>query len=541
MRPTHASAYPAAGEILDGKYQLLQMLGEGGMGAVAKAHHILRRAPVALKFMAPHVLNVPGAVERFLNEAVAASQIENHHVVTIYDVGKLPNGAPYLVMEFLDGRDLAHLIETEGRRGIDVPRAVHFVLQILRALQVAHLAGIIHRDLKPSNAFIIKKDGERDFVKLVDFGISKVSQPGAASLTQTNSALGTPLYMSPEQAKSPRDVDLRSDIYSVACILYELLTGQTPHTADSGELTEILFKLFTQDPTPIQNIRGDLPPGLAEVVHKGLARDRDARYANAAEFAAGLAPYADARSAQVIARLEAPDEKRSEPPPMQGSMPAPMASMQAFSQLNSVQFPQVPVPAFSVAPPNAATGTAAFGPSSLGTDRTQALPSSLTPSAPAPVPRAANGSPIAAAGTQSSRTALQDADGREQKRTSPQSGKAPLWVFAPIPIVVLAGIGYFAFGRPAPAPSNATREPAPAAAPQTPTTAVTTAPVASASALVREEASNANANANASASAASTARTPPVASSASAKTKAAGSSETSSPLQGIKTKTTWQQ
>src|SRR5579859_7527008 len=149
-----AIGYPQPGEVLDGKYRIERMLGEGGMGAVAKATHLLRRAPVALKFMSPAVTAVPGAVERFVNEGVAASQIDSDHVVKVFDVGRLPNGSPYLVMEFLDGLDLGQLIEREGPT-LPVERAVHFTIQALRALQTAHAAGIVHRDMKPSNCFVI--------------------------------------------------------------------------------------------------------------------------------------------------------------------------------------------------------------------------------------------------------------------------------------------------------------------------------------------------------------------------------------------------
>src|SRR5580704_3923584 len=151
------SPYPVPGEVLDGKYKIEKLLGEGGMGAVAKATHVLRRAPVALKFMSPAVLSMSGAVERFINEGVAASQIDSDHVVKVFDVGRLPSGAPYLVMEFLDGRDLSDVITHEGPR-IETARAVHFTVQALRALQTAHAAGIIHRDMKPSNCFVINKD-----------------------------------------------------------------------------------------------------------------------------------------------------------------------------------------------------------------------------------------------------------------------------------------------------------------------------------------------------------------------------------------------
>jgi serine/threonine-protein kinase len=302
------------------------------MGAVAKATHLLRRAPVALKFMSPNVVSFPGAVERFLNEGVAASQIDSDNVVHVFDVGKLSNGAPYLVMEYMEGHDLAEVIAREGKPGIETTRAVYFIVQALRGLQVAHDAGIIHRDMKPSNCFVVNKEGEADFVKLLDFGISKVGQGKSASLTQTNSALGTPLYMSPEQARSPRDVDLRSDLYSVGVILYELLSGRTPFNSESGEFTEILFKLFTTDPPPLRSIRPDISPELAAVVHKALARDPNDRYSTAAEFAIGLEPFADARAARVLQRLKAHQPGRGSqiPQDAQGHEGAPVA---AFSKL----------------------------------------------------------------------------------------------------------------------------------------------------------------------------------------------------------------
>jgi serine/threonine-protein kinase len=297
------AAYPSPGEVIDGKYQIERMLGEGGMGAVAKAIHLLRRAPVALKFMSPMFVSFPGAVDRFLREAEAASQIVSDHVVQIYDVGKLPSGAPYMVMEYMEGKDLADLLQQEGTPGLPVDRAIHFTLQILRALQVAHAAGIVHRDLKPSNCFVITKDGERDFVKLLDFGISKVQQQGGGSLTQTGSALGTPLYMSPEQARSPRDVDARSDIYSVAVIIYELLAGRTPFFSESGEFTEILFKLFTADPPNIKEFCPDIPDGLAQAVHHAMAREREERTPTVIALADELAPFAGPQSQAILQRI----------------------------------------------------------------------------------------------------------------------------------------------------------------------------------------------------------------------------------------------
>jgi eukaryotic-like serine/threonine-protein kinase len=295
--------YPQAGDVLDGKYRIEALLAEGGMGAVAKATHLVRRAFVALKFMGAAARSHPGAEERFINECVAASRIDSDHVVKVFDVGHLPNGAPYLVMEFLDGCDLAQLLERDGPR-LEPARAVHFTLQMLRALQKAHTVGIIHRDMKPSNCFVIEKDGERDFIKLVDFGISKLesrdTEP-ALSLTGTSTIFGTPLYMSPEQAKSARDVDHRSDLYSSGAILYEMLSGRTPYTAEGGE--NILYKVFMTEPDSIKSICPEISDGLAATVHRALLRDLDARFGSAVEMAQALAPFADARSAQVLGSL----------------------------------------------------------------------------------------------------------------------------------------------------------------------------------------------------------------------------------------------
>jgi serine/threonine-protein kinase len=348
MPTTLEHAYPRPGDVLEGKYAVERLVGEGAMGAVFQATHVLRQAPVALKFMSPSIIDTPVVVERFLNEGVAASRINNEHVVHVLDVSKLPSGLPYLVMEYLEGENLEQLLDREGKPGlVDVARCVHFVLQVLRALSVAHRSGIIHRDLKPANCFVIRRDDEPDFIKILDFGISKVqpvrvregTEPGIVSdplnLTGIGAALGTPLYVSPEQARNPKNVDARSDLYSVAVMLYELLTGTTPFAPESGALSELFMLLATATPAPVDQIRGDLPIGLAAVVSRGLGKSPDQRYQSSAEMAAALAPFADRRSElvlrQLLQRPSAPAGRVTSSPPTMSLPPVARLSSRAQS------------------------------------------------------------------------------------------------------------------------------------------------------------------------------------------------------------------
>jgi len=301
-----AQLYPKPGEVVEGKYEIQRVLGTGAMGAVFRATHLLRKAPVALKFMSPAIMDKPGIVDRFLNEGVAASQIDSEHVVKVLDVSKLPNGQPYLVLEYLEGEDLSERLEREPPGAtMTVERCVFMVLQILRGLQVAHRVDIIHRDMKPANCFIVQKDGQPDFIKIVDFGISKLKAPGGdgLQLTADGAALGTPLYMSLEQARNPKEVDSRADLYAVAAILYEMLGGTPPFVPESGAYGELLLMLGSEEPRSLETMRGDLPAGLWDVVHKGLAKKPEDRYQSAAEMAEALAPYADERADHVLRQL----------------------------------------------------------------------------------------------------------------------------------------------------------------------------------------------------------------------------------------------
>jgi serine/threonine-protein kinase len=297
------------GEVLAGKYRVDRVLGEGGMGVVVAAHHLQLDTRVAIKFLLPHMLTMPEAVARFTREARAASKITSEHVARVRDVGTLETGAPYMVMEFLDGGDLAGWIAQRGR--LDIGQAVEFLLQASEAIAEAHHLGIVHRDLKPANLFCIQKADGLLAIKVLDFGISKVNDASSMSVTKTTAVMGSPLYMSPEQMTSSRDVDHRTDIWSLGVILFELLTGTVPF---SGEMfSEICVKIATQAPPPLRAIRPDAPEGLEAIIHRCLEKDRNRRFASVGELAMALAPYGPPQaqaSALRIARVAAGGDPR---------------------------------------------------------------------------------------------------------------------------------------------------------------------------------------------------------------------------------------
>ncbi len=436
MTGTKDHAYPREGDLLEEKYRIGRTLGTGGMGAVIAAHHVLRQAPVALKFMSPEAAASPGIVERFLNEGVAVSQIDSDHVVNVLDVSRLPSGLPYLVMEFLDGRDLATLLEQEAPRGLpDVARAVHVVLQILTGLADAHRVGIIHRDLKPANCFVVHRNGDADFVKLVDFGISKL-QYGSSKLTAAGSVLGSPLYIAPEQALDPTGVDRRCDLYGAAIILYELLSGNTPFEPKSGQLTELLMMVTTKAPTPLDELRPGLPPGLSDLVQRGLSKAPGERHQSAEEMAVALSSFADGRSQLVLQRLMLTASTRPAPMPSatpgsglpsgfpQGASPVAMPSGVAFSaSVPSGSIPSQPTPAGSGAEasipvdPSSRSVAGAGGATGSGTLESVRSASSARPSS-APPP---SGSPDARGAAPSSATSSQGPAGGAYASAEPGS------------------------------------------------------------------------------------------------------------------------
>lgn len=295
-----SDAYPSIGTFVAGRYRIDALLGEGGMGAVYRAADA-HGGQFALKFPAPEIRSRPGMMSRFANEAVAASRIASEHAVKIFGVEATEAGVPFITMELLDGTDLDKIIEEQAP--VDIPRAIHFGLQILRALQVAHTAGVVHRDMKPANCFVITHNGEPDFIKLIDFGITKLLGDDGANQTRTSVTMGTPAYMSPEQARSAKAAEPRSDLYSVGVILYELLTKKRPYEGDSNN--EMVVKICTEPPMPLRMVRPDLPEELASAVEHALVKIPAGRYENAQEFGRRLAQFADARSAAVLQRIEA--------------------------------------------------------------------------------------------------------------------------------------------------------------------------------------------------------------------------------------------
>jgi serine/threonine-protein kinase len=276
------------GDLLAGKYRVERVLGFGGMGIVVAARHEQLDQRVAIKFVRDEALGNEEAVARFLREARAAVKLKSEHAAKVLDVGTLDSGAPYMVMEFLEGSDLAAVLGDRGPLTVEV--AAEYVLQACEAVAEAHAAGIVHRDLKPHNLFLARTVGGASRVKVLDFGVSKsLAQSGAGALTRTHSMLGSPLYMSPEQMRSSRDVDARSDVWAFGVVLFELLTRRWPFEAET--MPELCLKVVSEPPQSLAALRPDAPREMLDIVERCLQRDPAMRFANAAELASALEPF----------------------------------------------------------------------------------------------------------------------------------------------------------------------------------------------------------------------------------------------------------
>ena len=309
-----------SGTLLAGKYRVERLLGEGGMGVVLAATNEALRQKVAIKLLRSGALANSKALGRFEREARAAASLRSEHVARVLDVGKLEDGRPYMVMEYLEGRDLGDVID----QGPHLPsgEAVDYVLQACEAIAEAHAAGIIHRDLKPRNLFLATTVDGRPLIKVLDFGISKTEDSAEdMSLTRTTEIIGSPSYMSPEQLRASKEVDVRTDIWALGVILYELLTKKVPFQAIT--VTE-LVAVVLMEPTPeIRSERPDVPEGLVYAINRCLAKRREERFSSIAELVGAIAPFGSGAVADMAERVSrvAQGSARALPPSDTGSGP----------------------------------------------------------------------------------------------------------------------------------------------------------------------------------------------------------------------------
>ncbi|MCA9584555.1 MAG: serine/threonine protein kinase [Myxococcales bacterium] len=276
------------GDVLGGKYRVERVLGAGGMGVVVAARHVDLGHRFALKFMLREAMTDPAATERFMREARAAVQLQSPHTARVSDVGRLSSGEPYMVMEYLEGRDLDAVVVQHGP--LAPPVAVEYVLQASEAIAEAHALGIVHRDVKLKNLFLTRAVDGRDLVKVLDFGLAKtVGSAGEVSLTQTSAVFGSPQYMSPEQMKSAKDVDGRADIWALGVCLYELLTARLPF--DGSTMPEICAMVLKDEPAPPSTVVDTVPPDLEAIVLRCLEKDPERRFQSVADLAHALEPF----------------------------------------------------------------------------------------------------------------------------------------------------------------------------------------------------------------------------------------------------------
>jgi serine/threonine-protein kinase len=290
-----------SGDIVDGKYRVGECLAWGGMGIVSAATHIHLRKEVALKCIRPEFMKNPEIVARFLNEARAAASLRSEHVARVLDFGRTDKGVPFLVMERLEGASLSAVLKQWGP--LPVSEVVDYVLQVCESLAEAHSLGIVHRDIKPENLFLTQGVDGKPILKVLDFGISKqLSGEVDRTLTNPSSSMGSPWYMSPEQMRNARNVDARSDIWSIGVVIFELLTESTPFSGRN--LTEICSSVLCDEPPRVRELRSDVPRELDDVVLRCLEKDRNERFADVTELAQALTPFASPAGRAIVSRVQ---------------------------------------------------------------------------------------------------------------------------------------------------------------------------------------------------------------------------------------------
>jgi serine/threonine-protein kinase len=310
-----------------GRYRFERVIGEGAMGTVIAAHHELLDVPVAVKILSLDLAGKQNFVDRFLREARAVARLKSEHVARVMDVGTLPTGQPFIVMELLEGADLERRLAREKR--LPVSEAADFVLQALEAIAHAHSAGIVHRDLKPANLFITLSPDGREVVKVLDFGIAKlvdrqaIDKEGKRSgaLTGDHAALGSPSYMSPEQVRDSGSIDHRADLWALGTILYELVTGAPAFDGQSAG--EIFGAILHSKPAPLSKLLPDPPPMFEEVIAKCLEPDREKRWGDAAQLARAIAPFGSGAWTDLVARIEHTLARASKPVEPESVRPIP--------------------------------------------------------------------------------------------------------------------------------------------------------------------------------------------------------------------------
>jgi eukaryotic-like serine/threonine-protein kinase len=282
------------GDLIQEKYRITRLIGQGGMGAVYEGENVVIARRVAIKVLHGMMAADGSTVERFEREAQAAGRIGNDHILEVLDMGRLGNNNDrFMVMEYLDGETLDARCERFGR--LTDADLYAILRQLLTGLAAAHAAGIVHRDLKPDNIFILQhKAGQKDFVKIIDFGISKFTAGGANfKMTMTGAIMGTPYYMAPEQAKGGKNVDMRSDVYAVGVVMFKALTGQVPFQAES--FNELIFKIALSETPHLSSILPDIDPELDAIVFKAMARNLEDRYQSALQLRDALDVWGEAR------------------------------------------------------------------------------------------------------------------------------------------------------------------------------------------------------------------------------------------------------
>ncbi|HSY25112.1 MAG TPA: protein kinase [Polyangiaceae bacterium] len=347
------------GDIVAGKYRIDGILGTGAMGIVVVACHLLLGEKVAIKFLLPQSLGNGDAVARFLREAQTAVRIKNEHVAHVFDVATLEDGTPFIVMEYLEGNDLAAFLQQGGP--LSVEQAVEFILQACEAIAEAHELGIVHRDLKPANLFVIRRADGLLSIKVLDFGISKNlsdSKPALhVAMTDTMVVMGSPAYMSPEQMESARKVDVQTDVWALGAILCELVTGRIPF--DGQSLPEVYTKIVAHPQPSIREWAPSLPVGLEDVILKCLRTNRSLRYRDVGDLAAALSEFAPKRAAASVDRIARTLEARKSAGSLDalalpGWSPASPRNLAAMAEKTLHSWGDHPAPATIPSPPRRA-------------------------------------------------------------------------------------------------------------------------------------------------------------------------------------------